>query len=279
MKRNLFLALAVGMLLASCSSENEEVRMNNEESVTIRFSPYEMEAMTRSTTSIADYVTHLDLWLSDGSQTTEVHQTSADAGFGTVAVTLDKTKTYTLTAVGHRGSDAATLSGSVLSFPDDKITQTFYFRESFAPSTTTTINAVMNRIVGMFRFETTDPVPENVKKMRFTLYNTFSQYNVGGYAITPTNRVSTVEITSTKEDGTIAISLYLLPANSTDITPVDIKVEGLNADNAVVDDRTFEDVPIKANVKTIYRGTYYITTPTSFSFLADDWQEFDAVTF
>ena len=102
------------MVLTACSSDNgEEPRVKSEEftDVVLTFSPYEQTAMTRTAVSIADVVNHLDVWVVNGSDVIASHTTSTDAGFGTVSMTLDKTKTYTLYAVGHK-ADGATFSWS-----------------------------------------------------------------------------------------------------------------------------------------------------------------------
>ena len=103
------IALLAAMVLTACEKSNEENVVNGSDVenqtavVSLTFSPYEMSAMNaprRAATSISSVVNHLDVWLYEsGTEAAAVHQTSADAGFGTVAITLDKTKTYTLYAV------------------------------------------------------------------------------------------------------------------------------------------------------------------------------------
>ena len=118
MKRWAIAALFMG-LMTGCSSDNDEPRVMEPTEVTLTFSPYTMEAMTRTATSIASLVTHLDVWVVNGSDVIASHTTNTDDGFGTVSMTLDKTKTYTLYAIGHR-ADGSTLSDGVISFTDDK---------------------------------------------------------------------------------------------------------------------------------------------------------------
>ena len=112
------IALLAAMVLTACENSSEECVVNgsavdNQADVVLTFSPYEMEAMTRAATSVATVVTHLDVWITDGSTEVEAHQTNADADFGTLTVTLDKTKTYTIYAIGHK-ADGATLSDGVI---------------------------------------------------------------------------------------------------------------------------------------------------------------------
>ena len=165
MKKCVFFA-AVACVLAACSSDNGEEPsvLSNKAEVTLTFSPYEMTAITRSAVSIVDVVTHLDVWIYEsGTEVTSIHQTTADATFGTVTTTLDKTKTYTLYAVGHK-ADGATLSDGVISFTDDKVTHSMFYSTTFSPATTTNLSCLMTRIVADFRLEITDDFPDAVKK-------------------------------------------------------------------------------------------------------------------
>ena len=147
MKKLFIMALAVGLTLTACEKSSEENVANgpavdNQAEVVLTFSPYEMAAMTRAATSVATVVTHLDVWLVSGGDVIALQQTKDDADFGTLSVTLDKTKTYTLYAVGHR-ADGATLSDGVISFVDDKITQSMFYTTTFSPSTTTELSCLM----------------------------------------------------------------------------------------------------------------------------------------
>ena len=149
MKKMIAAAIA-GLLLAGCSSEQvEELKVKNEElsEVTLTFSPYQIEAMTRTAVSIADVVTKIDVWIYEsGSEVTAVHQTTADAAFGSVTVTLDKTKTYTLYAIGHKAAGPATIADGIITFPDDKVTHSMFYTTTFSPAPTTfTTSPMPNR--------------------------------------------------------------------------------------------------------------------------------------
>ena len=122
MKKLLFMALAA-LWLVGCSEAEQTEQSDELTKVSLSFSPYEQSAMARTTraaSSIAGIVTHLDVWIYEsGSEVADIHQTSADADFGSLSVTLNKTKTYTIYAIGHK-ADGATLSDGVISFTNDK---------------------------------------------------------------------------------------------------------------------------------------------------------------
>ena len=262
--------LTMCAVMMSCSSDIENEPTN--EMVTLTFSPYEMESMTRATSSIADYCTRLDVWITDGTTTQDIHQTSADADFGSLSVTLNKTKTYTIYAVGHK-ADGATLSDGVISFADDKVTHSMFYTTTFSPATTTSLSCLMNRIVADFRLEITDDIPVECKSLRFTISNVFDRWNVSTGGTHGLDRVSTISY-----GGTSAIfNVYAITTDAQ--TTHDITVEALDADGNVLQTRTFANVPLQNGYKTTYRGTFFIDTATSAGFTIDDWNEYDAVEF
>ena len=275
MKKVIFAAIA-GLLLAGCSSEQvEELKVKNEElsEVTLTFSPYQMEAMTRTAVSIADVVNHLDVWIYEsGSEVTAIHQKTADAAFGRIAVTLDKTKTYTLYAVGHK-ADGATLSDGVISFTDDKVTHSMFYSTTFSPATTTNLSCLMTRIVADFRLEITDDIPTSAVKFRFTIAGVFDRWNVSTGGTHSIDRVSTINYNGTS-------SIFNIYAITTDAQTLHtVTVEALDENDAVIQSRIFENVPLRNGYKTNYRGTFFIDTPMSMSFTVNDWNEYDTVDF
>ena len=266
-------------LLCACSSNDEEeqtILNPDEANVTLRFTSFEQTPMTRSSLTEAS-MSHLDVWLSDGTTTQEFHQSSTDSDFGTIATTLNKKKTYTLYAVAHKASDALTLSDGVLSYPDDKVKETFYYSTSFSPATTTSIDAIMNRIVGKLTLQTTDAVPDDVAKMRFTM-TAATRLNLDG---TPANNVSrTVEFASisrNQTDGTCSFSFYLLAASTN--TDYAITATAYDADNDVVETKTFTDIPIRNNYKTTLSGDFFVSTSVGINLSTVDWLDEEIIDF
>ena len=280
----MFFAMAA-VMAAVCvgCSESEELRVKSEESdaaqVTLTFSPYEQEAMTRAATSISGLVTKLDVWISEGETVVEeVHQVSTDDGFGTVSVSLNRLKTYTLVAVGHKAAGAATLTNGVVAFPDEKVTHAMIYQTTFSPGTTTNLNCLMTRIVGMLRFEVADAVPDDAKNMRFSLGESFTRWNVtSAIGANAQERTATFNNFSKNNDGTAAFSIYIIPTNLTDTDHMDITVTALYENGDEYESKTFTGVPIKAGYKTTYHGQFFTTTATSAGFTVDDWSEFDVI--
>jgi hypothetical protein len=275
MKKLLFFATICAAFCA-CANDTSEVMEDEEtELVTLTFSPYEQSAMARTTraaTSIASVVNHLDVWITDGTTTTDIHQTNTDADFGTVSMTLDKTKTYTLYAMGHK-ADGATLSDGVISFKDDKVTHSMFYTTTFSPATTTNLSCLMTRIVADFRMEITDDIPAECKSLRFTISDVFDRWNVTTGGTHQLNRVSTINC-----NGTSAIfNVYAIVTDAQTFHTV--TVEALDENDGVIQERVFKNVPLRNGYKTNYRGTFFIDTPMSMSFTVNDWNEYDTVDF
>lgn len=283
MKTKAFLMAALAAtMMASCSQDASDDLMvfsgspAEKAEVTLTFSPYEMSAMTRTATSIADYCTHLDVWLYEGgTEFTAVHQSSSDDGFGGISMTLDKTKTYTIYAVAHK-ADGATLSDGVISFTDDKVTHTMYYSTTFTPSTTTSLSCLMNRIVADFRLEITDDIPTSAVKFRFTVTGVYDRWNVSTGGTHSLDRVSTINYS-----GTSAIfNVYAITTDAQTLHTV--TVEALDADGNALEPaqrKTFENVPLRNGYKTTYRGAFFTEENMTMTFTVDDWNEYDVVNF
>ena len=277
------IALLAAMVLTACSSESEEIsnlksqtsNLNDTE-VTLSFSPYEVTQMSapsrRAATSISNVVTHLDVWLVEGDNVTDIHQTTSTEGFGTITATLDKTKTYTIYAIGHK-ADGATLSDGVISFTDDKVTHSLWYTTTFSPATTTSLSCLMTRIVADFRLEITDDIPASAAKFRFTISDVFDRWNVSTGGTHQLDRVSTINY-----GGTSAIfNVYAIVTDAQ--TTHNILVEALDENDDVVQSRTFADVPLRNGYKTNYRGQFFTDAAFTSTFTAEDWNEYDVVDF
>lgn len=288
MKKYFSLAVAATMLVA-CTNEYvtdvDEVE-NGKAKVMISFAP---EVMTRATVPVGNVVNRLDVWLFEGDATAAVgqteavaesHQTNNDDGFGSLSVTLDKNRTYTLYAVGHKESASASISGGVVSFPDTKKLQTLYYTTTFTPSETTTLSCVMKRAVGAFRIVFNDEVPEDVKKLSISTTQTPTQWSFPQLAgITPSDRY-TVEWTnwSKDKDGILYFTVYVLGRDTE--TQHDFVVTAYGEDGSVLKSRTFTSVPIRNNYMITYRGSFFLDTTFSSTFTVnDEWSSFDTVEF
>lgn len=271
-----FYALAVVAVaaLTACTNDGAGEVLNNETAeVRMTFSPYEVEPMMRA--AVAEYATRLDVWIYDGdTEVQAVHQQSTDEGFASLSVRLDKRKTYTVYACAHKAAGAATLNNGVVSWPDDKVTHSFFYSQTFSPATTTTLNCLMERIVGNFRLEIADKVPEGVARMTVDVGVSPTRWNVAGYG---ENAVSRVSSFTPAVGASPTLSVFLLAGS--DEEKRDVTVTAYDATDAVVQQRVFEDVPIRAGYRSTYRGAFFTEADEVMTFTVNDWMDYDTVEF
>ena len=286
--------LLAGLVIAGCSKEEPEstvIDTNTEQqdgwerdTITISFAPQyttspmeSRQATTRATTSIASVCTHLDVWIEHEGDVIDIHQSSTDANFGTITAVLDKRYTYTINAVAHKCDGNATLADGVISFPDDKVTHAMVYQGTVSPATTTNLSAEMTRIVANFKLETTDAIPDEAKKMRFTISDVYNRWNVSTGATNKLDRTSEVNIGSRRADGTAVFSVYAIVTDAE--TTHNVTVSALDANDAVLQTRTFTGVTLRNGYKTSYRGQFFTDQDFTSSFVVADWSEYDTVDF
>jgi hypothetical protein len=268
------LAVVAVAMLTACTNDGAGEVLNDETAeVRMTFAPYDVEPMTRA--AVADYVTRLDVWLyEDGTEVQAVHQQSTDEGFASLSVRLEKSKTYTVYAVAHKAGGAATLSDGVVSWPDDKVTHSFFYSQTFCPATTTTLNCLMERIVGNFRLEVTDKVPEGVARMTVDVGVSPTRWDVGGFGVNAVGRVSSF---TPAVGSSPTLSVFLLAGSEEEKR--DITVTAYDATDAVVQQRVFEDVPIRAGYRSTYRGAFFTGADEVMTFTVNDWMDYETVEF
>jgi len=274
MKFYALLVVAVAALTACTNDGAGEVTNNETAEVRMTFTPYEVEPMTRA--AVADYATRLDVWIYDGdTEVQAVHQQSTDEGFASLSVRLEKAKTYTVYAVAHKAAGVATLSNGVVSWPDDKVTHSFFYSQSFSPATTTTLNCMMERIVGNFRLEITDKVPDGVARMTVDVGVSPTRWDVGGFGTNAVSRVSSFPLTA---GSTPTASVFII-ADGDEAESYNITVTAYDSEDAVVQQRVFEDVPIRAGYRSTYRGEFFTSGAVTMKFTTNDWMDYETVDF
>ena len=285
------IASAAVAVLTSCSADGggtdrvPEYQAKGDTTITLSFNQMTMESMdartrglTRGSLSNAK-MERLDVWISDGTTTQDFHQAKTDDGFGTVTATLNKTKTYTLYAIAHKATAACTLTEGVIAYPEDKVKESAWYTTTFSPATASSLNCAMNRITGKFSLATTDAVPEEVDHFRLTIAQTGIRFAVTGAPTEVTDRI--VDYASINRDdnsGTSSFSTNILAA-SDDATNFDITATAYDADNNIIQSRTFADVPIRNGYATKYSGAFFIDAGMTMSFTASDWVEYDETTY
>lgn len=289
MKFNTLSVVALATLTACTNDGAGEVLNHETTEVRMTFSPYDVKPMTRANSAsgltraddvtraaVADYATRLDVWIYDGeTEVQAVHQQSTDEGFASLSVRLEKSKTYTVYACAHKAAGAATLSNGVVSWPDDKVTHSFFYSQTFSPATTTTLSCLMERIVGNFRMEITDAVPADVVRLTIDMGESPTRWDVGGFGTNAVSRVSSIPLTA---GSTPTASVFII-ADGDDEENYNITVTAYDGEDAVVQQRVFSDVPIRAGYRSTYRGAFFTSGAVTMTFTTNGWMDYETVDF
>ncbi len=243
-------------------------------------------SVTRAATNITELCSRLNIAIFDaeGTKVKTVAQKEGDSSYGTVALTLTA-GTYRLVVIAHNCDGSATISSTEkVTFPNNKVTDTFYYYgDLVVTDTKQSYDLTLTRAVAMFRLVLTDEsVPSNVAKLKFYYLggsSTFSPKDGAGCV----NSKQT-EIRSVSSDGVYEI--YTLPHTEDDVL-TKLTVTALDANDNVIKERTFENIPVTRNQVTRYTGSFFgsggsgsQSSDGTFRLTADpDWDSVNGYTF
>ena len=263
MKKLLFFALA--LLLAACEkpvfNETTGKMIPSETNVILHFTQYQQEAFTRSATDITNLCSRLNIAIFDaeGTKVKTVAQKEGDASYGTVA----------------------------LSLPNNKVTDTFfYYGTLVVTDALQSYDLTLTRAVAMFRLVLTDEsVPSKVAKLKFYYLGGSSTFSPkDGYGCVNSKQTEIRPVPADFVSGT-AFEVYTLPHTEEDVL-TKLTVTALDANDNILKERTFENIPITRNQVTRYTGSFFgsggggATGSGDFRMTADpDWDAVNGYTF
>ena len=246
------------MLVAACEKPvfDNDASKEKDANVILRMAQFEQTPFTRAVTSITDLCTHLNIAIfdADGTKVKTVAQKEGDASFGTVALKL-AAGTYHLVVIAHNCDGSATItSEEKVTFPNNKVTDTFYYYGDLeVTDSQQSYDLTLTRAVAMFRLVLTDDAwPSSVTKLKF-------YYTGGSSTFSPKNGYGCVNSRQT-EVRTIAADgiydIYTLPHTEQDVL-TKLTVTALDADDNIIKERVFENIPITRNQITRYTGSFF----------------------
>lgn len=295
MKNLVFLAGIILLTVASCKSETETL-VNNNDLVPVRvhvdgFSvSQEMFPSTRASQDISDYdgvqTITVAFYTSDGiekSKTTQL-RSSLPAGdtFGDFNLSLPMGN-YTMVVLAS-GSNypVAVNSPTEAGFDaqETHVRETFTATQAVNVSSTEAvdISATLDRIVAKVMVVSTDNRTADVSNIRTTFSAGGTGFNpTTGFATTNTGFSNTVR-GSVVENSPSSATNYLFLA--TDEQTVNVTIETLDADGAVLFSKTVNNVPLKRNRVTTLTGAMFTNTGIEGAFQVNtDWITGNTVNF
>ena len=289
MKKLMFFFLA--LLLVGCEKSIIDEKTGKEipadANVILHFTQYQQEAFTRSATDIANLCSRLNIAIFDaeGTKVKTVAQKEGDASYGTVALSL-AAGTYRLVVIAHNCDGSATITSTEkVTFPNNKVTDTFfYYGTLVVTDALQSYDLTLTRAVAMFRLVLTDEsVPSKVAKLKFYYLGGSSTFSPkDGYGCVNSKQT---EIRPVSTDGIYEI--YTLPHTEEDVL-TKLTVTALDANDNILKERVFENVPVIRNQVTRYTGSFFgsggggggSSNDGTFHMTADpDWDAVNGYTF
>jgi len=288
MKKLMYIVLA--LLLAACEkpvfNETTGKEIPSETNVILHFTQYQQEAFTRSATDITNLCSRLNIAIFDaeGTKVKTVAQKEGDASYGTVALSL-AAGTYRLVVIAHNCDGSATITSTEkVTFPNNKVTDTFYYYgDLVVTAEKQSYDLTLTRAVAMFRLVLTDDeIPSTVAKLKFYYLGGSSTFSPkDGYGCVNSKQT---EIRPVSTDGIYEI--YTLPHTEEDVL-TKLTVTALDANDNILKERVFENVPVIRNQVTRYTGSFFgsggggnSTNDGTFRLTADpDWDAVNGYTF
>lgn len=291
------------MIAASCSNESvndvENAVENIRVPVTVNVSGFSVsqeefsDGATRNgsvrgtTRAAADPATYdgvkaltLAFYAGDGTEAYKHEQVkgSLEEGetFGQFSLSLPMgSYTMVVLAYGKNGDDDLVLTSSTeAAYTGSHTRETFATTQAVNINSTNSVNlsATLNRIIAKLQVVSTDGRAANATNVRMSFAAGGKSFNpTTGLATIDTGFVNTVGISASAGSTSSAISYLFL---ATDEQTMDVTIETLDEDGAVLFSKTVENVPFKRNRVTKLTGAMYTNSSVSGGFQIETaWEE------
>lgn len=243
------------------------------------FVPYTSEGsadarVAKTMTDLTTYCTRLNYVIyKDGKKVTSRSQLKEDAGFGETTVKLDA-GIYKLLVLAHSSKGG----NPTLSDPENiQFTNTLGYSDTFSyygdlevTNEVMTHEITLTRVSSLLLFTVTDDLPANVTHMYFYYTGGSGVLNaVTGYGGN-VNSKQEKNVNVSGMTSPLAINVYTFL--QADEGSLNLKINALDANSNVVASRQFSNIPVKRNVVTEFKGSFF--KEESFTFVADtEWSD------
>ena len=284
MKKTIMLAgilLLASLLSVSCEKANfgDDGNQEKEGEVKVMFNVDKFEQvpfndgiyLSRSNVDVSNICTNINMAIFGGSEKVKsVNQKTGDSDFGKISVSLAK-GTYKIVVIAHSCNGTATISSpDKITFPDNKVSDTFYYCADIVVDDAKSYDLELKRAVAMFRLIAQDGKPENVKSMKFFYSGGSSTFNaVTGYGCVNSRQTEVRKMEDSYNGKSTQIDVYTFPHDESGLLKITITAQDALGNS--VCEKVFDDVPIQRNKITQYSGNFFISSAgSSFSIKADN---------
>lgn len=228
--------------------------------VTLHFSRYEQSSFTRAATPLTDQCTRLSvaIFTADGTKAKAITQKQTDAGFGTAALTLQAGQ-YRVVAIAHSSTEgnATITSPEKVTFANNKLTDTFYYYGTLTVGTDPIDETLqMTRCVAMLRLTLTEPLPDNITRLKFYYTGGSSTFNPAtGYGCVNSKQTEYRYTTDDQDMPVSVYELYTMPHEQQDV--LKLTVTALDASGSEVGEVVMGNIPVTRNKITTWQGALF----------------------
>lgn len=270
-RKEKFFAVLWAVLLALTSCEKPNFGLFEEEEVVpdgyvrLKFNithfeqiPFSSSASySRGTTDASGVCTRINLAIfNEEGKVAAINQSIDEEKFGEISVFVPEGD-YTAVILAHSCNGNATISKpEEIKFPNNKVTDTFFYCGEVTADGDGSIDIQMRRAVAKFVLETEDKLPQNVAEVTFKYTGGSSTFDaVKGYGCVNSRQTEVRTVTEEMRGKPASFEIYTLPHNDTGELKITVTVADENGNTLA--ERNFENVPVKVNQITRYTGDFF----------------------
>ena len=243
---------------------------------TLDIMPFGNVTMTKASQDIGYLCSRLSFVVFSGDEKVKsINQKEGDEGFGTVSMNIAEGN-YTLVVIAHSCSGNATVSSpSKITFPNNVVSDTFYYCGELAVSSGSQTNDLaLTRAVAMFRLKTNDAIPASVDNMKFYYTGGSSTFDATtGYGCVNSRQTVNIAVTDGMHGQPGTFEVYTFPHEETGTLKMTVTAE--DAQKNAIQEKEFTNVPIQRNYITQMSGDFFnnsVNNGQAFALTADgDW--------
>ena len=268
MKKFYFVCLMLGLLclwLVSCQKmvidgDDEDGRVVD--SGMVRFNVVQLEqmpfadALASRGTNVKSVCSRINLALyKNGVRVKQVNQTSEDEDFGQLKLMIAE-GTYKVVLIAHSGEKNPALTNPEKITFSGGMTDTFYYCDDLELTDGASFDLKLKRAVAMFRLVIADQIPSKVALMHFYYTGGSSTFDaVHGFGNVNSRQNEYFDVTEDMHGKPGTFEVYTFPHS--DNSTLRMQVTAHDAGNNVLVEKVFEDVEVKRNIITQYKGSFF----------------------
>lgn len=295
--KHIFFLAGLALLASNCTNDINVEEDNSDElaPVTVRVNSFSVSQEeffgTRAIEDLSSYTgtkaITLAFYSADGTEVykaTQLKESMPEGKtFGEFNLSLP-IGNYTMVVIGRGNANGDVLnltSPTAAAYTTDHVRETFTATQEVNITNCDAVNltATLDRVITKVQVVSTDNRTANVANIRMTFSGGGKDFNpTTGFALTNTGLVNTVQGSEDANSKTTATSYLFL---ATDEQTMDVTIETLDADGAVLFSKTVQNVSLRRNRLTKLTGAMYTNAGASASSftLNTDWLDGNEIAF